>query len=80
MPCVILGTVHFSSIRKPTECLMCSDSPVQVTFKPCGHRIACHACAQRMKKCFFCKSVIKHDTPVAYIRTGSNYFFKVILK
>lgn len=81
--CVIHGYCMFSSLSShssllnrtlsnPSECVMCSDNPVQVTFKPCGHRIACHACGQRMKKCFVCKCVLVQGVA----RQGSNCFFR----
>ena len=41
-----------------SECMMCSDMPVSVTFLPCGHRVACGECSRRMKKCILCHLVI----------------------
>ena len=29
------------------ECMMCMDEPVDTTFFPCGHMIACNSCAKR---------------------------------
>ena len=41
------------------ECLVCSEMASPVTFKPCGHSIACEDCSVRMKKCLECKVTIE---------------------
>ena len=40
------------------ECLVCCESPPNIKFEPCGHKIACSECAQRMKKCLECHQLI----------------------
>ncbi len=41
------------------ECWICSEQLVLVVFSPCGHRVACANCAERMKKCLECKQEIR---------------------
>ena len=45
--------------KHSTECMVCSDMIADVTFEPCGHRVSCAECAQRMKKCLICKVTIQ---------------------
>lgn len=45
--------------KVPVECSVCSELADQnVTFEPCGHKIACEDCASRIKKCLRCGSAI----------------------
>lgn len=44
-------------------CVICYDDPRQCCFVPCGHCIACHACATRIMKqesrsCPICRGII----------------------
>ena len=53
--------------EKPTtpersECLVCCEHEPDIVFEPCGHRIACFECAQRMKKCLKCQELIAFKT------------------
>nr|XP_054917626.1 E3 ubiquitin-protein ligase MIB2-like isoform X4 [Dermacentor andersoni] len=36
------------------KCKMCLDTPANVWFEPCGHRLYCAECCQRMKCCLTC--------------------------
>jgi len=35
-------------------CMMCTTEPIAITFRPCGHQVACSQCSPRMKQCFTC--------------------------
>ena len=41
-----------------TECLICSEMVAPIEFKPCGCKIVCSDCGQKMKKCIVCKETI----------------------
>jgi len=41
------------------KCMMCTTEPVGVTFRPCGHSVACIECSSRMKQCFSCHEGIQ---------------------
>lgn len=43
----------------PVECAVCSElGEENVSFEPCGHRIACEDCSARMKKCLRCGQLV----------------------
>lgn len=58
----------------PAECRVCSElANGNVTFSPCGHKIACEDCSSRMKKCLECGVVItKRITDDSRIISGSS--------
>lgn len=45
------------------DCLVCSDSPSSVLFKPCNHMVACEGCSAIMKKCVECRANIDEVVP-----------------
>ena len=51
-----------STLSERSECLVCSEHSPDIIFEPCGHRIACFECAQRMKKCLQCQEIIVSKT------------------
>jgi len=42
------------------QCQLCSKEPA-VTFKPCGHQIACKRCSAHTKHCFTCRTPISNS-------------------
>ena len=53
------------------DCLVCTDNPATVLFKPCLHMVACENCASVMKKCVECRSVIEEKVPF-YVCCGGK--------
>ena len=51
-----------STTSDRNECLVCCEHLPDIQFEPCGHRIACFECAQRMKKCLECQELIASKT------------------
>ena len=49
------------------ECLVCSEAPAAVLFRPCKHMVACESCAALMKKCVECRCV---NTFLGTVETG----------
>lgn len=45
-------------------CTICSDSPVQTVFNPCGHAVCCEPCGSRVKKCLVCRATVTTRTKV----------------
>lgn len=41
------------------NCFICLESPIMVTFEPCGHCLTCEECSRRVKKCFMCEKVVQ---------------------
>ena len=41
------------------ECSICSEMVAPIKFQPCGCKIVCSDCGQRMKKCIVCKQTIE---------------------
>lgn len=39
-------------------CRICEDAVKEVTFVPCGHIVACNACAQFLNECPVCRKAI----------------------
>ncbi len=50
----------FSQIE---DCLVCSEAPASVLFRPCNHMVACDSCASLMKKCVECRAAISEAVP-----------------
>ena len=46
------------------DCLVCSETPASVLFKPCNHMVACENCAPIMKKCVECRTAITESIPL----------------
>lgn len=42
------------------ECCVCLDEWADAHFEPCGHRVACDACASELEACPVCRTVITH--------------------
>ena len=40
------------------ECVVCMDELVEVTFKPCGHKVCCNLCSKQLDKCPICRSFL----------------------
>ena len=47
----------FRSAEEET-CVICMDRSPNVTLVPCGHRITCQQCAERLEECPTCRSPI----------------------
>ena len=47
----------FRSAEEET-CVICMDRSPNVTLVPCGHRITCQQCAERLGECPTCRSPI----------------------
>ena len=47
-----------SSSEKKSQCVVCLDAVITVSFKPCGHACTCHVCATGCKKCPMCRQWI----------------------
>lgn len=45
-----------SSRERVGECVVCSEAPATVVFRPCGDVCACAACAPLMRKCVECRT------------------------
>ncbi|XP_077535219.1 uncharacterized protein LOC144147059 isoform X2 [Haemaphysalis longicornis] len=45
-------------IPESGKCDGCLEAPAQISFTPCGHCLYCNDCAQPMKRCFSCGTVI----------------------
>ena len=61
--------IHFRTVLG--DCLVCSDNPATVLFKPCLHMVTCETCAHVMKKCVECRSVIEDKVPF-YVCCGGK--------
>lgn len=46
------------------ECVICSDSPREVVFNPCGHAVCCEQCGSRVKKCLLCRAPVSSRAKV----------------
>lgn len=56
------NTSNLAEDVKSTEaclCKICMDKEVGVLFLPCGHVLACTACAPALKDCPMCREPIK---------------------
>ena len=40
-------------------CAICLDRPPNVTFVPCGHKMTCEQCAERVRECPSCRAPIR---------------------
>ena len=40
-------------------CAICLESPPNVTFVPCGHKMTCEQCAERVRECPSCRAPIR---------------------
>ncbi|KAM8927100.1 E3 ubiquitin-protein ligase MIB2 isoform 2-T2 [Pelodytes ibericus] len=59
-----MTNLSLSSPASPSECLVCSEMAVLITFFPCQHSIVCEECSRRMKKCIKCQvSIVKKLRP-----------------
>ena len=43
----------------PLICRICWTNPTKIIFLDCGHACACVSCANDLKKCLLCRSLIK---------------------
>ena len=41
-------------------CKICCSAGLSVLFEPCGHLVACQACAERVESCPVCREPILH--------------------
>ena len=44
--------------ERQTECVICREAPRTSALVPCGHRIACHACASEQEICPICRASV----------------------
>lgn len=62
-------TTAKTSVSKPgsSKCMMCTAEPIGITFRPCGHSVACVECSKRMKQCFSCHERIQEKVLVEIV-------------
>lgn len=48
-----------TSRQRVGECVVCSEAPATVVFRPCGDVCACAACAPLMRKCVECRTPLQ---------------------
>ncbi|XP_050392220.1 baculoviral IAP repeat-containing protein 2 isoform X2 [Patella vulgata] len=53
-----------SNRRNYVMCCICKDRPPEVQFLPCSHLICCGVCAETVRLCPNCRSVIRETIPV----------------
>lgn len=53
-----MTNLSLSSATTPSECLVCSELAMLISFFPCQHSIVCEECSRRMKKCIKCQVTI----------------------
>ena len=46
-------------LKKQLLCLKCEKAERVMVFIPCGHRLVCKACSDKMRKCIQCKKKIQ---------------------
>jgi E3 ubiquitin-protein ligase mind-bomb len=51
-------------VKNSGLCMMCTTEPVAITFRPCGHQVACSQCSPRMKQCFSCHERIQEKVRI----------------
>lgn len=62
------------------ECVVCSEAPATVVFRPCGDVCACAACAPLMRKCVECRTPLApppaqpHQPP--HVKLDCNFISK----
>lgn len=62
--------LNLSAISKVTNnnlCRSCRSTDISTLFVPCGHAIACEACARTMGKCMICKTSILHANRITFL-------------
>jgi len=56
------------AISKETLCIICCDKVVSPLFYPCGHRVCCQECAEKVKQitkiCPICRKPVKEIVKV----------------
>ncbi|NWU91475.1 BIR7B protein, partial [Upupa epops] len=48
-------------LQQERMCKVCMDRDVSVVFVPCGHLVACGACALNLRSCPICRAVIRES-------------------
>ncbi|CAH2210383.1 jg18560, partial [Pararge aegeria aegeria] len=48
-----------TSRQRVGECVVCSEAPATVVFRPCGDVCACASCAPLMRKCVECRTPLQ---------------------
>jgi len=78
--CVFSCVVMRSAAETSEECMMCMEMEAVILFQPCGHRIVCHECSVRMKKCFLCHEPIsnKVDRRLSGMLVPQMYTFNIL--
>ncbi|XP_077535224.1 uncharacterized protein LOC144147061 isoform X2 [Haemaphysalis longicornis] len=49
------------------KCNVCLEAPAEISFTPCGHCLYCNDCAQPMKRCFSCRTLIVEKLATGHI-------------
>jgi E3 ubiquitin-protein ligase mind-bomb len=63
-PRQVTSTTAPSLANNSGLCMMCTTEPVAITFRPCGHKVACSQCSARMKQCFSCHERIQEKVRI----------------
>ena len=45
-------------LRSAMTCRLCKQNPIGATFCPCGHTVCCFSCAQRLRTCWECDTLV----------------------
>lgn len=56
------------------ECSICMNDSVMVEMRPCGHRVACLSCANKMQSCPICRANIVERVSVIGIGRSQNRY------
>ncbi|KAK6171475.1 hypothetical protein SNE40_019658 [Patella caerulea] len=54
---------HASNRRNCVMCCICNDRPPEVQFLPCCHLICCGVCADTVRSCVICRTIIRETIP-----------------
>lgn len=55
-----------NNIVEARLCKICWDAEIDITCVPCGHQCVCHDCAQDIRQCPMCCSVIDDNRPTGF--------------
>ncbi|XP_066919904.1 E3 ubiquitin-protein ligase MIB2-like [Clytia hemisphaerica] len=52
------------SVERLPNCKFCAEKQINITFKPCGHQIACFECSKPFRVCITCEQRIEAKVPI----------------
>ena len=50
---------EITAVPEEQTCAICYDRPPNMTFVPCGHKMTCEQCAERVRECPNCRAPIR---------------------